>query len=186
MNFDAYSFPDVAGWIVIGACIIIISVWFTEWFKNRKRKKFTVVASLFFVLPAMFFLISCTTKPSPFVSGQDECHVCKMGLADFRFGGEIITKKGKVYKFDDLRCMISYIKSGTMEEKDISITLTMNFNKPNEFIDVKKAWYLVSPEIRSPMSSNASGYISKEEAENILKGKTGQIVRWNDLLEGSN
>lgn len=129
---------------------------------------------------------SCSSQPQPFVAGQDDCYVCKMGLADFRFGGEIITKKGKAYKFDDLRCMINYLKSNSLEEKDISKTLTMNFNKPNEFIDVKKAWYLVSPELRSPMNSNSSGFVSKEEAEKMLKGKTGQILRWNDLLERVN
>lgn len=39
LNFDAYSFPDSAGWIVIGASVIVISVWFVEWFKNRKKQK---------------------------------------------------------------------------------------------------------------------------------------------------
>ncbi|NJO25793.1 MAG: hypothetical protein HC867_08590 [Bacteroidia bacterium] len=43
-----------------------------------------------------------------------------MGMADFRFGGEVITKKGRIYKFDDMRCMIDFLKSGSLEEKEIS------------------------------------------------------------------
>ncbi len=141
--------------------------------------------SLLILTFLLFIFTSCSSQPQPFVTGQDDCHVCKMGLVDFKYGGEIITNKGKVYKFDDMRCMISFIKSNSLEEKEISKTLTMNFNKPNEFLDVKKAWFAVSADLRSPMGSNAAGFGSKSEAENVLKDKTGQIFRWADLLERS-
>lgn len=142
-----------------------------------------LISILMLSLPLLMFT-ACSSQPQPFVAGQDDCHVCKMGLADFKYGGEIISKKGKVYKFDDIRCMINFIKSNTVEEKDISRTLTINFNKPNEFVDVKNAWFAVSPELRSPMGSNAAGFATKDEAEK-LQGTSGQLLRWTDLLERS-
>ena len=36
LNFDAYSMPGVAGWIVIGAGFLAFSVWFVEWYMYRK------------------------------------------------------------------------------------------------------------------------------------------------------
>lgn len=36
LNFDAYSFPDVAGWIVVGAGLLAGIVWFLEWRRSRK------------------------------------------------------------------------------------------------------------------------------------------------------
>lgn len=39
LNFDAYSFPDIAGWIVMGAGILVILVYVREWFVHRKNKK---------------------------------------------------------------------------------------------------------------------------------------------------
>jgi copper chaperone NosL len=39
LNFDAYSFPDVGGWIVIVAAGLAFGVWFTEWYRNRKMKR---------------------------------------------------------------------------------------------------------------------------------------------------
>lgn len=39
LNFDAYSFPDAAGWIVVGAGSLCILVWVTEWHINRKKRK---------------------------------------------------------------------------------------------------------------------------------------------------
>src|SRR5947207_8850261 len=38
LNFDAYSFPDVGGWIVIAAGALAFAVWFVEWYHHRKAK----------------------------------------------------------------------------------------------------------------------------------------------------
>lgn len=39
LNFDAYSFPDVGGWVVIGAAVLAFGVWFAEWYHQRKKNK---------------------------------------------------------------------------------------------------------------------------------------------------
>ena len=137
LNFDAYSFPDVGGWVVMGAAALAFAVWFFEWYKQRKssRKKIPVAALL---IPVLFFS-SCTVKPEPINYGQDNCYSCKMGMADPKYGGEVITKKGKVFKFDDVICMIRFLKSGTLKPGDIKQNVVINFEKKNDFIDVKDA-----------------------------------------------
>lgn len=183
LNFDAYSFPDVAGWIVVGAGLLAAGVWFVEWYRHRKKKpKKNPVAALI-AIGLLFTISSCSTKPEPFAIGKDNCYVCKMGMADLKFGGEVITKKGKVYKFDDIGCMIGFLKSGGIEEKDIKEKLVMNYTKQNEFIDVQSAWFLVSPEMKSPMKSNAGGFDTKESAEKIKDNNSGEIIKWEELLQ---
>lgn len=137
----------------------------------------------FFLIALVFLITSCSTNPQPFVINTDNCVVCKMAMADLRFGGEIITKKGKIYKFDDIGCMISFLKSASLEEKVIDKILVMNFEKQNEFIEVLSAWFLVSPEINSPMKSDIAGFENKEAAEKIKKGKEGEIINWDNLLQ---
>src|SRR5437762_5775907 len=39
LNFDAYSFPDVGGWIVIAAGALAFAVWFIEWYHKRKSRE---------------------------------------------------------------------------------------------------------------------------------------------------
>jgi copper chaperone NosL len=181
LNFDAYSYPDLAGWMVVAGGLITIAVWFIE---KRISYKKTVSAAISATLIILTFsLSSCSTEPEPFVVGQDDCHVCKMGLADFKFGGEVITNKGKIYKFDDLGCMTSFIESGSLEENDIAKTLVMNFENPNNFLDINTAWFVISPDFNSPMKSNAAGFISKEAAEKILTDKIGTIFNWVELIE---
>ena len=49
--------------------------------------------------------ISCTTKEAdPIKLNSDGCDFCKMKIADGKFGAELITIKGRIYKFDDMHC----------------------------------------------------------------------------------
>ena len=57
---------------------------------------------------ALALFLSCNTEPVPLRYGKDACHLCKMTLMDKKFGGELVTGKGKVYKFDDVNCMINF------------------------------------------------------------------------------
>ena len=181
LNFDAYSFPDVAGWIVIGAGVLAASVWFFEWYRSRKKspaRKFSTAAAL------ILFIVtfnSCSTQPEPFLVGKDACYFCKMNVSDTRFGGEVMTRKGKVYKFDDLHCLTSFLESGALQENEISNIYTINYNKPNTFINVHNASFVVGPEVKSPMGSNAAGFESKPLAESFSSNGQVEILDWEPL-----
>ena len=179
LNFDAYSFPDIGGWIIIAVACIAFLVWFYAWYKNYKKKSnLSVVLATAMITT---FLSSCSTQPEPFKYGTDVCHTCKMGIADIKFGTEIITKKGKLYKFDDIGCMVRYLKSGALEQKDISQMVVINYEKKDDFLDVNKTAFVVSDEIRSPMNFNTAAFDGKETAQKFLTGKEGKILTWNEI-----
>jgi copper chaperone NosL len=184
LNFDAYSFPDVGGWVVIGAGGLAFTVWFLEWLHHRrpifKKAKLQTALAL---LPLVFFLYSCNAQPAPFKPGKDNCDFCKMGITDTRFGGELITKKGKLFRFDDMHCMISFLKGGGVAQKDLSKTVSVTFDKPNEFTDVKKCTFVASPDLKSPMGSNAAAFSTRTAAEDFVKGKNAEILDWKTLYE---
>jgi copper chaperone NosL len=182
LNFDAYSFPDVGGWIVIGAAMLAFGVWFAEWYLHHKAEKKSKTSPI--VIPVIvlsLFITSCSAKPEPFKYGKDDCYFCKMGIVDPKFGGEVITKKGKVYKFDDVICMVRFLKAEGVKETDIEEKVTINSEKENDFLDVSKSIFWVSPELRSPMGSNAAAFSSRLAAENAKTGKEGQLMNWDEL-----
>jgi copper chaperone NosL len=174
----------VAGWIVVAAATLAFGVWFAEWYQRRKNKALSVSRSAILSAAAslLFFLSSCNTKPEPFQVGKDVCHFCKMGISDTRFGGEIITKKGKIYKFDDLHCLISFLRAGGEAEKNISQTVIINFEKPNEFIPASSTTFVVTSELKSPMGANAAGFINKAAADNYASHKQAEIINWQQLF----
>lgn len=125
---------------------------------------------------------SCITEPQPIVAGKDECHECKMTIMDSRFATEIITNKGKIFKFDDVICMAAFMKSGKTDEKNMSRLLLTDFSD-NSLIDAESAFILKSEELHSPMNGNAAAFVLKEEAENMKKDKGGEIMDWKTLFD---
>jgi copper chaperone NosL len=105
-----------------------------------------------------------------------------MTIVDPKFGGEIMTKKGKAYKFDDAACMIHFLSSGTLKEDDISQKLFVNFQKRNDFIDANNAFFLMSPELKSPMGGNVAAFASQQEAEKIKLAEPASTLKWKDVL----
>lgn len=181
LNFDAYSFPDTGGWIVISASVLAFGVWFVEWFRQRRSAIKFNAAFATSIVSAVILLTSCSVQPEPFKVGQDICHTCKMGIIDIKFGAEIITGKGKVYKFDDVACMARFIKSGALAEKDISKKVVSDFDKPTDFIAVENATFIVSPSVKSPMMGNAAAFANKSSAQELGSQLTGQLMDWNQF-----
>ena len=178
LNFDAYSFPDIGGWIIIIAASLIILVWFFDWY--RAHKKHIRLSSALTTSLILFFLASCSTQPEPLKIGKDICHLCKMGIADERFGGEVISKKGKVFKFDDIGCMVNFLKADGIEEKDIAQTVVLNYEKKDDFINTEKAIFVNSDTVKSPMGFNIAAFSSVEIANKIVQGKT---LSWTEVYQ---
>lgn len=99
-----------------------------------------------------------------------------MAIADKRFAAEVITKKGRVYKFDSVECMVAYYNEN---EEYIKKAYVANFSNPEEFIEAEKAIYVRSQEIRSPMGMNLSAYKDMERAKSVK----GEILDWKGLRE---
>src|SRR5207244_2312985 len=73
-------------------------------------------------------LASCKTEPQLLIAGKDECYFCKMPYADTKFGAEIITVKGKIYKFDDIGCLLKFLKGGLRADEKIGKIYTVRYN----------------------------------------------------------
>ena len=100
-----------------------------------------------------------------------------MGVADPKFGSEIITGKGKIYKFDDIGCMIRFMKADGIEKKNIARTVVVNYEKQNDFIDAAKAVLIISESTKSPMGFNIAAFSNKESISKF----GGKTFSWNEL-----
>ena len=190
LNFDAYSYPDAGGWVVAVVGIIMFIILLLEWRRSRMQKsrggkksllitKHTAVAASLIVLMCS----SCTVKPESFVYGKDNCSFCKMTIIAPSFGGEVVTKKGKVYKFDDLHCMISFLKSGEVSENSIVQLLVINGKGDGRFIDARQAVYLQSEQLHSPMNGNAIAYEDQTDASAANQQLKGLVCSWKNLCQ---
>lgn len=123
---------------------------------------------------------SCAVEESPIVYGKDACHFCKMNIVDKQHAAEIVTEKGKPFKYDAIECMMLDISAN---EKKISLYLVTDYLTPGKLVDATKATYLISENLPSPMGANLTGFESKVEAEKFQVEKSGNLYSWNELVE---
>ena len=139
----------------------------------KTLKKFTA-------LVALLVMLGCDVGPQPIEYGQDGCHFCKMTIVDKLHASEIVTKKGKVYKFDATECMINFL--GEFDTEKVELYLSNNYVEPEELIDATQATFLISKNIPSPMGAFLSAFKLKEDAAKTKAQKEGELYTWNELL----
>jgi len=131
---------------------------------------------------SVLLLISCSAKPQDIKIGKDACDYCKMIISDSRFSSEIVLKTGKVYKFDDVGCMINFFWEKGYSEKDIALFLVSDY-KSGKLIDATRAFYILNDNLRSPMSYNVAAFENADDAENFYNKNGGRILNWAELNE---
>ena len=182
LNFGAYSMPDTGGWIfiVVGTVLLfaVIFVWRSEKKRTSKLVMPLAIASLLLVTST-----SCNTGPEPLKIGIDNCYFCKMTISDVRFGAELITQKGKIFKFDDTRCIISFIQTKAVTTGNVKNIYLTNYSGTHQLIDVNSALLLKADEFRSPMGGNVAAFNSRDSLAHIQKRFLGKPVNWNDLIK---
>lgn len=130
----------------------------------------------------VFTLLSCKVEPEAIQYGKDGCSHCKMTLVDKKFGAELVTGKGKVFKFDDVNCMLSVYNSSESAHEEFSHVLAVDFSQPGRLIDARNAFYLKSSKINSPMGSQTAAFEKKESLDEVKKQFQGIYLVWGELV----
>ena len=132
------------------------------------------------IFALLLLFLSCNVSPQPINYGSDGCHFCKMTIVDKVHAAEIVTKKGKVYKFDATECMINFMNE--FDTSEIQLYLSNNYTEPEALIDATKATFLISENIPSPMGAFLSAFKAKEDATKTQSDKGGTLYTWEELL----
>lgn len=126
-------------------------------------------------------LFSCSKDPVPIRFNEDQCAYCQMIISDKRYGTELITTKGRIYKYDSIECLAAYLIEEKKGARNLSGIWTIDFKYPEKFIDATKAWYLHSDLLNSPMGLNFSSFADKKSADNVKNVFPGELMRWKDV-----
>lgn len=183
LNFGAYSIPDIGGWIFVGVGMILLGLVLFEW---RGNKKLSVkIGSRSFLIFSLLTLSlgGCSTQPQPLRIGQDNCDFCKMTISDNRFGAEIVTRKSKIFKFDDEHCIVAFLNSKKVAQQDIAGIYFTDFNTPNQLINVEKAFFLQSPVLKSPMNGNVAAFSNEDSLQKIFQQLNGNKISWKEMQQ---
>ena len=179
LNFGVYSIPDLGGWLMFAGGVLIFFVAAMEGGYLAKFLKKNLVA--IWALPAMLLLSCAPDGPVPVILNKDACEMCKMTISNGQFAGELITKKGRVYKFDDMFCIRDYREE--YPDTEIKATYIHYFPGNNELIPAETAFYVKSPDFRSPMGGNIAAFKTEEEAKEYQSKMNGELLQWSSLAQ---
>jgi copper chaperone NosL len=146
-------------------------------FKNRFS------SNLLFLSILLFTLLGCKSGSEPINYGNDECEFCRMQISDNRYGSEIVTDKGKVFKFDEVGCMIEYALVKNFIGDTNQKFLVTDFAAPETFINAKDAFFVQNDNFRSPMGSNVSAFDSEISRQKFVAESGGSLLNWVDVIE---
>ena len=136
------------------------------------------------VFLGIILLMSCTTEPEAINYGKENCQFCKMTIMDNKYGCEVVTQKGKIFKFDDVSCMIKYINISEQTVKDYSHIVVNSYDKVANLVDVNKLFFVVSPNFSSPMMGNTAAFSNEKLVNEALKNDSdAKKYSWNELVK---
>jgi copper chaperone NosL len=147
---------------------------------NKKSMK---AMNTIILLLSFLITIGCQKEISPIDYGKDQCSHCKMTIVDKKYGAEIVTSKGKAYKFDAAECLIGYLTQNNLAESDLDKILVTDLSQPEKLIDAATATFLISSKLRSPMGENISSFADRKTAEKYRDQFGGEIYEWQSLKQ---
>lgn len=143
---------------------------------------FNKIQSFIFIV-FLVILAGCSFQPEPIKIGTDNCSFCKMTISDSMFGAEIVTRKGKTYKFDDIHCIVSFMQTKFIEQKEIKAIYLTDFKNQHSLLKSNESFLFKSDALKSPMNGNVAVFGNKDDMQKSMHQFNGVTVQWNDLVK---
>lgn len=173
LNFHATSWPDVGGWSIVAALTLVVVALVLD----RRR---AAVATL-----ALGVTAACAPSPRAIRFGEDACDHCHMLITDPRFAGQLVTRTGKVYTFDDVGCLAAFVASGAVPAADVKAVLVHSYVMSDSVMDATGALYLQSDQLHTPMASGLAALHPGREADSVRAVMGGTLHSWREVRTGA-
>jgi copper chaperone NosL len=173
LNFTASSWPDL-GALFLGAAFVLGVVALIVVRRSPvglRRASATAVA----VAAA-----ACGPATPGAIAGKS-CDYCRMVVSDERFGGQVITTKGKAYAFDSIECLASfYLQQPSTAER--SAVWVADYAHPGQWVAADSAVFARSEVQQSPMGLNIVSFSPNAAAAALPRDVEGKTMRWSQVL----
>jgi copper chaperone NosL len=109
-----------------------------------------------------------------------------MTIVNPRFAAEIVTQKGKPYKFDDVSCLVAFLDKGnelkTSSGEKISGIYVADFSGNHSLVKAEECQFLQSEKFRSPMRGDIAAFSHPDSLNTIRQAMQGSPLSWKEVL----
>jgi len=181
LNFGAFSIPDIGGWMLIAAGLLLFIIVAKETHLVSKFFRKPKIDAVLVLLLSLSFLSCGDFKVEPIKLNTDNCDFCKMSIADGKYAAEVITQKGRVYKFDDIGCMANYCKENANTK--MSAYYVGDFSQDNNLIPAETAFFLSGGTIQTPMHGGIIAFSKEKDAKEFGTKLNAKPINWDVLIK---
>lgn len=110
-------------------------------------------------------------KPASIEPG-DSCTFCKMAISEKRYAAQILDADGQIILFDEIGCMVSYLKSKPQQE--IAVMYVTDYDS-RRWIAADHAFFVHSSKYKTPMSGGIVAFQDSTKAKEEAARTEGEI-----------
>ena len=114
------------------------------------------------------------------IASEDMCSYCKMAISEKQYAAELIDSDGQVFKFDDIGCLLNFMKKRSINVSGASL-FVMDFNQ-RQWVKADNAYYLRSPDVTTPMNGGIIAFKDQGKAREAEAKYHGKLLRFKELL----
>ena len=136
------------------------------------------------LLAPSMLLIGCSEQAAdgpPIIRlGDSVCDQCNMIISDQRWATATVVagpRGPEARLFDDFNCQVNY----EIEHADATVLTRWSCSHATRaWIRTETAYFLISPDLRTPMGSRMAAFASQAEAEAAQSALTGDVMTFED------
>ncbi len=140
------------------------------------------LVSIALAIAGTLLVSACSPSgPRALAIGEDVCAYCRMQISDARFGGEAITRKGKIQTFDSVECLASWYLS-IDDTTTVRTLLVSDYRRPGVLVPVATARFVRGRPGTTPMGQGWIATASDEAAAGLLATAGDTVLAWSGIL----
>ncbi|MFN8571020.1 MAG: nitrous oxide reductase accessory protein NosL [Gemmatimonadaceae bacterium] len=114
------------------------------------------------------------------MAGTDACDFCRMGVADVRYGAEVVAHTGRVYVFDAVECAASWMLTSPLAQQDKGVWVA-DFSTGN-LVDARTALFVKGGTLHSPMGRSITAFAPSLAPAALATRYGGEVLRWDEVV----
>lgn len=103
-----------------------------------------------------------------------------MTIMDKKFAAELVTPKGKVFKFDDIICLRQFAEN-TPQPPNTLYYVNDYLGEKATVLDASKAVFLKHGLFKSPMNGNYAAFSTQADAQHLKDSLQLPFITWETL-----
>jgi copper chaperone NosL len=114
------------------------------------------------------------------IAAEDMCAFCRMAISERRYAAEFLNQDGDAFKFDDIGCLVSYLKA-KQSRSDVAAYFVVDY-EARQWINAEQAYFVRSEEFKTPMSGRLVAFSDRSKAEEAAAKYHGKLLGFSELF----